>query len=144
MDCKYKTASPEATMTLGRELARRYGAGRVYALEGELGAGKTVLAKGLAAGLGVMDTDTVTSPTFTLVHCYAGAEDRPVYHADLYRLAGPADAEAIGLEELLMAGATVIIEWAERVRELLGAGTIRITIIRDGATGRRFTVAAWD
>ncbi|MFH1707728.1 MAG: tRNA (adenosine(37)-N6)-threonylcarbamoyltransferase complex ATPase subunit type 1 TsaE [Planctomycetota bacterium] len=139
-----RTASVGATMRLGRALARRYGPGRVYALEGELGAGKTILAKGLAAGFGVTDPDTVTSPTFTLMHRYDGADGQTVHHADLYRLTGPDDAAAIGLEELLAAGATVIIEWAERVRELLGPGTVWINARHDGERARRFTVTAGD
>jgi len=90
-------------------------AGDVILLEGGLGAGKTVLAQGIAQGLGV--EDPVTSPTFTLIHEYAGR--LPLYHVDLYRLAGDADAAAIGLEEYIYGDGVTVVEWPDRAGGLL-------------------------
>ena len=136
MRSEYTTGSVDETRALGRDLARSFGPGRVYALEGELGAGKTVLAKGIAEGLGAGHPDTVTSPTFTLIHRYADAGGRPVYHADLYRLAGPDDAAAAGLEEIIASGATVIIEWAERLRPQPGQAAVRVSLAHAGGDRR--------
>src|SRR5574342_575211 len=85
----FASESPEATVAMGAALGGCLEAGDVVALEGELGAGKTVFVKGIAAGLG-MDPDGVTSPTFTLVHTYGGAGGRRrLFHLDLYRLETP-------------------------------------------------------
>lgn len=88
----------------------------VVTLGGELGAGKTTLARAICRGYGV--TDEVTSPTFTLVHEYHGARS-PVYHLDLYRLKGPDDLPNIGWDDILSAEALILIEWPERAAELL-------------------------
>ena len=84
-----RTASPEATQQFGRRFAERLAVGDCVALVGELGAGKTVLVRGIAAGLGVADRRMVSSPTFVLVQEYPGRV--PVFHVDLYRLADPAE-----------------------------------------------------
>jgi tRNA threonylcarbamoyladenosine biosynthesis protein TsaE len=85
-------------------------------LSGELGAGKTTLAKGLIAGLGAAREDDVTSPTFTLVHLFRRALDNlKVYHVDLYRVSGFADLESLGLEDALSDSAIMIVEWPDRL-----------------------------
>jgi tRNA threonylcarbamoyladenosine biosynthesis protein TsaE len=106
---------PEATHGLGRSLGPHLAQGDVIALMGTLGAGKTVFAQGIAAGLGV--DEGVTSPTFTLINEYVGR--LPLYHVDLYRLAGPIDAGAIGLEEYLGGDGVALVEWPERAPALL-------------------------
>lgn len=136
---EYTTASPDETIALARDLARQWGPGRVIALEASLGGGKTVFAKGYAAGCGIADMDTVTSPTFTLVNRY-DADGVTVYHLDLYRLHGSADAEAIGIDEIFASGRTVLIEWAERIVELLPRDCIRITLETLGENSRRVIV----
>ena len=108
-----RTASREETVALGRRLGRLLGPSDVVALMGPLGSGKTTLTKGLAEGLGVAESRWVTSPTFVLVHEYEGRV--PVYHIDAYRLAGPADAEAIGTEEMFFGEGVAVVEWAERI-----------------------------
>ena len=120
--------SPEETFAFGRQLAAPLQAGAVLALAGDLGAGKTHLVKGLAAGLGV--ESEVTSPTFTLIHEYTGGK-LPLYHIDLYRLDSPGDALKIGLDEYLDARGVTVIEWADKFGELIpqDARWVRIRIL---------------
>jgi tRNA threonylcarbamoyladenosine biosynthesis protein TsaE len=111
------TRSPEETIELGRRLARELVPPVVVLLIGDLGAGKTTLAKGLVAGLGVAAEEDVTSPTFTLVHEYGpGQGNAPrVYHVDLYRIESSRDLGTLGLEELVAERAVVIVEWGEKL-----------------------------
>ncbi len=110
-----------ATQEIGRRLGAALRCGDVVALVGPLGAGKTTLVKGIAAGAGVADLRKVNSPTFVIVNEYETAEvPEPMllYHIDVYRLRGSDDLEAIGFDEMCRTGA-VIIEWADRVADLL-------------------------
>jgi len=108
----YRSHSEEETIALGEELARGLARGAVVLLIGQLGAGKTTLAKGIVKGLGAAEPEEVTSPSFTLIHEYGR---RPkVYHVDLYRLEEPRELASLGLEELLDQGAVVLVEWGER------------------------------
>lgn len=120
----YRTATEAETIALGERLGREIGRG-VVLLIGNLGAGKTTLAKGIAQGLGAAPADEVSSPTFTLIHEYGGGR---VYHIDLYRLDEPRQVETLGLEELFDRDALVLIEWGERFPELLPAGRTEIRI----------------
>jgi tRNA threonylcarbamoyladenosine biosynthesis protein TsaE len=106
------THSEAETRAVARDLAQRLSAGAVVLVYGELGAGKTVFVKGLAEGLGI-DPDDVTSPTFTLVHEYAGGR-LPLVHLDLYRLE-PTELDEVGLDPDLAALGVVVVEWAERL-----------------------------
>ncbi|MCX6996179.1 MAG: tRNA (adenosine(37)-N6)-threonylcarbamoyltransferase complex ATPase subunit type 1 TsaE [Kiritimatiellaeota bacterium] len=119
----FVTRSPAETRRLAADLLPRLAPGAVLALHGDLGAGKTCFVQGLAAALGV--TQPVCSPTFTLIHEYAGAQ--PIYHVDLYRLHGAEDALGLGLEEYLQGQGLTVIEWAERAAEILPPGTWHIT-----------------
>ena len=119
------SSSVEATVAAGRELGRAAQAQDVFALVGDLGAGKTLLVKGLVDGLGC--EIQVTSPTFTLIHEYEGGR-LPVYHFDFYRLETPAAASRLGLDEYLFGGGVCVIEWADRFRELMPANTQWISI----------------
>ncbi len=110
-----RTSSPEQTDRLGQTLGAMLAPGDVVALTGDLGAGKTVLARGIARGAGA--SGHVASPTFTLIREYHGPVT--VYHADLYRLDAPGQLDDIGLEEILDDGAIVVIEWAEKAQTLL-------------------------
>ena len=110
------TRSPEETIALGHELARELTPPVLVLLLGELGAGKTTLAKGLVAGLGAAPEEDVTSPTFTMVHEYAGCNNvARVYHVDLYRVETARELETLGLEDLLAEQAVVIVEWGEKL-----------------------------
>lgn len=128
------TASPAATQRIGVAIGRAVVAGQVIALCGDLGAGKTTLVQGIAAGMGVQAR--VTSPTFILVNEYAAENGRRLVHIDAYRLAEGvplADAATFGLADLLtetgMDGVNVVaIEWADRVAALLPADILTITI----------------
>jgi tRNA threonylcarbamoyladenosine biosynthesis protein TsaE len=122
------------TMDFGRQLAASLQPRDVVAMTGDLGAGKTCLVKGIAAGLGV--TQVVTSPTFTLIHEYRDGR-LPVYHVDLYRLDSVRQAQAIGLEEYLGGDGVTIIEWAEKITELLPANARWINMKVAGETTRQ-------
>jgi tRNA threonylcarbamoyladenosine biosynthesis protein TsaE len=119
------TASEEDTVQVAATLAAELAPGAVLLLSGQLGAGKTAFVRGVAKGLGI-ETDDVTSPTFTLVHEYRGGR-LPLVHVDLYRLER-ADLDEIGLDEDLARAGVVAIEWPERlVRLPAGATGVRIT-----------------
>jgi len=106
--------SDEETLEIGRELGRSLAGGEIVLLRGGLGAGKTLLTKGILGGL-EFDIDEVTSPSFTLVNLYP-TEKFDVYHIDLWRLEGANPTAAVGLEEILSdEKAVVIIEWSERL-----------------------------
>jgi tRNA threonylcarbamoyladenosine biosynthesis protein TsaE len=107
--------SPAETESLGETFGRAARHGSVFALTGELGAGKTQLVKGLARGLGI--TARVHSPTFTLVNEYAGGRLK-LFHLDLYRLESRAQIMSAGLEEFLQPDGVAVIEWAERIYDL--------------------------
>lgn len=126
----FHTDSEDETVALGRRLAKELPVPSVVLLIGELGAGKTTLAKGIIDGLGAGTPDEVTSPTFTLIHEYPGPV--PVYHIDLYRLDTPAQVATLGLDDLFDKRAVVLIEWGERFPELLPPEVIRIQLQADG------------
>lgn len=113
-DREILTHSSEETIAQGREIGARLKAPVLILLSGELGAGKTTLTKGIAAGLGAAREDDVTSPTFTLVHKYEG--NTRVYHVDLYRIEDLQDLETLGLEDIFSEQAVVIVEWPDRLK----------------------------
>ena len=113
----FRTASEEETIALGERLAQTLPRGATVLLIGNLGAGKTTLAKGIVRGLGAAQPDEVSSPTFTLIHEYGSPP--AVYHVDLYRLDSARDVATLGLDELFDSNALVLIEWGERFPELM-------------------------
>jgi tRNA threonylcarbamoyladenosine biosynthesis protein TsaE len=117
------TRSEQETFRLARVLARNFRGCEVVLLIGELGAGKTVFAKGIAAGLGLKDPAPVCSPSFTLLNVYQAKF--PIFHFDLYRLEKGAEVEELGLEDYLDRG-VVIVEWGEKIPFDLAA--VRILI----------------
>jgi tRNA threonylcarbamoyladenosine biosynthesis protein TsaE len=114
----------ERTRSIGRGIGEAAAPGTVLALVGELGAGKTQLAKGVAEGLGV--PSVVNSPTFVLMNEHAGR--LRLYHIDAYRLDDPEDAVAAGLIDDRQADGVVVIEWADRIRDWLPTNRIEIEI----------------
>jgi len=109
--------SSEETLHIGRIIGETLNGGNIVALTGELGAGKTCLTQGIAKGLGVSEEYYVTSPTFTLINEYPGRI--PLYHMDVYRLADSGDLEDMGYEEYFYGDGVVVIEWAEKVDDIL-------------------------
>jgi tRNA threonylcarbamoyladenosine biosynthesis protein TsaE len=127
---------------LGRQLGELLRPGDVVLLEGEFGAGKTVLSQGIAEGLGV--AEYVTSPSFTLINEYRlgkGSGEARLYHIDLYRLENPAEVVDLGLLDFAGGEGVVLVEWAERVRGLLPPEYLLVELAVAGATRRslRFT-----
>jgi len=126
---QFQTRSEEETIQIGRQIAARLPPRAVVLLIGNLGAGKTTLAKGIVSGLGAAEADDVTSPTFTLVHEYGrSSQATRVYHIDLYRLDRPEEVARLGLEEIFDRDAVVLIEWGERFPQLMPADRVEIRI----------------
>lgn len=129
------THSEEETIELGRRIARELPRKAVVLLIGNLGAGKTTLAKGIISGFGAAEPEEVSSPTFTLIHEYG-----PVYHIDLYRLDRPEQVATLGLEEIFDREAIVLIEWGERFPELMPPGCIEIRLRAIGTDTREIVI----
>ena len=129
-DSCWITRKPEATLALASALAGCIGPrGLVIALSGDLGCGKTVFAKGLAAGLGI-DPEAVASPTFTIAGEYPTAAGGRYAHADLYRIESEGELRAAGFDDLLEPGTILAVEWAERFPEALPADRLVLTLVR--------------
>ena len=128
------TRDARETRALGARLAAAARPGDLLCLVGDLGAGKTQLAKGFAEGLGI--TDTVSSPTFVLMFEYAGR--LPLFHVDLYRLDDAADAFAGGLIDERQLEGVALVEWAERLGEALPAA--RLDVLIDGTADEARTI----
>ena len=127
-------------MKLGRRIGGSLSGTTVISLEGGLGTGKTVIAKGIAAGLGV--EEEITSPSFTIMTEYKGR--MTLHHIDLYRIESPQELEDIGIEEVLSADGVVMVEWGERARDLLPEDCIRIKVERRPDNSRSITVEGMD
>jgi tRNA threonylcarbamoyladenosine biosynthesis protein TsaE len=112
----FRTSSDEETVELGRTIARSLPGKACVLLIGNLGAGKTTLAKGIIDGLGFAEPDDVVSPTFTLIHEYGGGR---AYHIDLYRLDKVEQVATLGLDDIFDRDAIVLIEWGERFPDLM-------------------------
>jgi tRNA threonylcarbamoyladenosine biosynthesis protein TsaE len=125
--------TPSEAPEIARLILQSHSERRVFALHGELGAGKTTLIKGFCAALGV--TDPMSSPTFSIVNEYRSEHGGPVYHFDLYRLKDASELEGIGFTEYLDSGAYCFIEWPELAADLLpeDAVHLRIAALADGA-----------
>ena len=121
-----ESRSVAETEAIAAELAQSFRGGECIALDGDLGAGKTRFVRGLVRGLGG-SAKSVSSPTFVLLNVYDSGR-LTVYHLDAYRVHGPEDFETIGFAELLEQGGIVVVEWAERVRQLLPPGHVAVQI----------------
>ena len=130
--------SAEQTIARGKELASQMRAPLLVLLRGELGAGKTTLAKGIISGLGAAAEEEITSPTFTLVHAFSGPVK--VYHVDLYRVEGVQEFDSLGLEDLFAEPAIVLIEWPERMRLRTDWSVLRIDLEHIAEDERKITI----
>lgn len=120
-----ETNSPEETFEVGRKLGQTAKPGEIYMLNGDLGVGKTVFTQGVAAGLGI--TEHISSPTFTIVQVYESGR-LPFYHFDVYRIGDVEEMDEIGYEDYFFGNGLCIVEWAERIKELIPAEAKQITI----------------
>jgi len=134
----FETHSEEETIALGEIIAQQLPSKAVVLLIGDLGAGKTTLAKGIVKGLGAAQLDEVSSPTFTLIHEYGPK----VYHIDLYRLDLAREVATLGLEEVFDRKAVVLIEWGEKFPALIPEDRIEIRIHATGENSREIVVSA--
>ncbi|MDD3345369.1 MAG: tRNA (adenosine(37)-N6)-threonylcarbamoyltransferase complex ATPase subunit type 1 TsaE [Candidatus Omnitrophica bacterium] len=131
--------SASHTSAIGRSLARRMRGGEIILLSGPLGAGKTVVAKGIASGLGI-DSNGVISPTFVLLRVYEGRIG--LNHFDFYRIVGPEEIFALGYEEYFYSEAATLIEWPERLKFLLPKEYLKIKLVVGDKNKRRIIFEA--
>ena len=131
------SASPEATRAIGERIGAALTPGSVVLLRGPLGAGKTVLAKGIARGLGI--EDEIISPTYTIIADYPGRI--PLAHVDLYRVEGETQLAGLGLDDLLAGPGVTMVEWGEKLEPALrNRDAVRVTISLEPDGGRRIVV----
>ena len=123
------------TLDIGKTIGQNLAGGQVVALTGELGAGKTCLTQGIARGLGISEKYYITSPTFTLINEYPGRI--PLYHMDVYRLSGSSDMEDMGYKEYFYGGGVVVVEWAEKVADILPTSALMINLEHGGDSNTR-------
>lgn len=136
------TRSASETRRLGERIGRRLAPGDVVALSGDLGAGKTQLARGICRGAGVADGD-VSSPTFAIVATYRGR--LPVNHADLYRIGDEDELHATGFQDLVGGGGATVVEWADRFPGALPRERLEVRLEQDplGPTVRRLVISGF-
>jgi len=135
------TDSAEETIALGRTLAEMLSPPKLVLLRGDLGAGKTTLIKGIAAGFEAAEEEDVTSPTFTLVHEYRGPRAN-LFHIDLYRVDTLRDLETLGLDDLRAEGSVLLIEWGEKFPRLQRERDVEISLERQSENGRKITIVS--
>ena len=144
---EFTTQSGADTVEVGRKLAQLLVPPQLLILSGDLGTGKTTLVKGIVQALDAAEADEVTSPTFTLLHEYDGAQNgKPVklFHLDVYRLEGERQLETLGLDELLTPDALVLVEWGEKFKSIKKKSTGEIAIASEGGDARKITVTLKD
>ena len=124
----YYTNNEAETLELARKLAQEAQPGDVFALNGQLGAGKTVFARGFAEGLGI--DSHITSPTFTIMQAYEDGR-LPFYHFDIYRISDIMELYDIGFDDYLSGQGVSVIEWADMAKVLLPPHTVRITLVQE-------------
>ena len=133
------TQSADETIAFGRTLTELLSPPKLVLLRGDLGAGKTTLVKGIAAGFAAAEEEDVTSPTFTLVHEYRGP-GASLYHIDLYRVDTPRELETLGLDDLRSNASVLLIEWGEKFPRLLRERDVEISLERQSENGRKITI----
>ncbi|NBC64236.1 MAG: tRNA (adenosine(37)-N6)-threonylcarbamoyltransferase complex ATPase subunit type 1 TsaE [Bacteroidetes bacterium] len=131
-----QSSSPDETIKIAKEFAKTVKTGDVICLDGNLGAGKTQFVKGFVQGLG-LSADIVSSPTFTIINEYEG--ELPVYHFDCYRLEHVQEALEIGAEEYLYGDGVCVIEWPDRIIDLLPPSSKHVTFSITGKKKREIS-----
>jgi len=131
---KYISNSAEETIEIAKSFAKNLEKGTIVLLCGEMGAGKTVFVKGMAAGLGI--NALVTSPTYAYMNDYDGK----LFHYDCYRLQSGEDAESLGLTDYFYAGGICVIEWSENIADVIPKKTINVSIIKTGEEQRSIEI----
>ena len=139
MDLALALPTRRSTERLGRALGGSLEGGALVLLDGDLGAGKTFLARAVCRALGVGREERVTSPTFTLVHAFEGKV--PILHADLYRLEGPGELAELGLREARASGAVLLVEWGLSYEAALGGDSLVVALAL-AEPGRRARITA--
>ena len=134
--------SEEETYEFGTSLARQLEGGELIVLEGDLGSGKTVFVRGLAAGLEIAPED-VWSPSYTLIHEYPGGR-LLLFHIDLYRATTPDEIATLGIEDLIGSGAVVAVEWGERLPPFYRQGALTVRLHDVGESSRRIELKVED
>lgn len=137
----FESTSSQMTFEFAKKIGEKLKSGDVLCLDGDLGVGKTVFTKGVAAGLGIKDD--VSSPTFTLIQEYYGGR-LPLYHFDVYRIDGPWDMDDLGYEEYFYGEGVCLVEWGSMIKELFPENTIYVRIEKDlekGIDYRKITVS---
>lgn len=129
----YTTNSFEGTLKLGIKIGRKLNRGNIVTLNGDLGAGKTVIAKGIALALDIKED--VTSPTYNIICEYNG--NIPFYHMDLYRISDYDEFEMLGVDHLLFGNGITVIEWSERIIDELPENLVIVNISIDQNTNNR-------
>ena len=135
---KFISKNPQETIKFGQRLVKKLKVGDIVCLCGELGTGKTTFVKGMAKGLNVVAAK-VSSPTFVLMNIYEGK--LPLFHFDLYRLNNTKEIEAIGYEEFFYGNGIAVIEWAEKLEELMPKKYIKVALEHQGPQKRLITVS---
>ena len=124
----FESTSSQMTFEFAKKIGEKLKSGDVLCLDGDLGVGKTVFTKGVAAGLGIKDD--VSSPTFTLIQEYYGGR-LPLYHFDVYRIDGLWDMDDLGYEEYFYGEGVCLVEWGSMIKELFPENTIYVRIEKD-------------
>lgn len=127
-----ETYSDKETLAFGKSLGEKAEPGMVFCLDGDLGTGKTVIAKGIALGLGI--TEPVSSPTFTVIKEYDGGR-LPFYHFDVYRIEEPTEMEEIGYDDYFYGNGVTVIEWSDMIAELIPKNAVKIRLSKDPEKG---------
>jgi tRNA threonylcarbamoyladenosine biosynthesis protein TsaE len=137
---EFITHSAEETTKVGHRLASELRPPKLVVLTGDLGAGKTTLIKGIAEGFQAASQESVTSPTFTLIHEYRGPEV-DVYHIDLYRIDTQRELDTLALDDLFDQNSVLLIEWGEKFERFQRERDVEISIERLGETDRKIRIA---
>ena len=137
---EFVTRSPEETVELGRQLARELLPPKLVLLQGDLGAGKTTLVKGIVDEYSVTRQKQVTSPTFTLVHQYRSSQ-ADIYHIDLYRVDTPRQLETLAIDDLLGPRSLILVEWGEKFDRFRRESDVRILMERIGESERKISIS---